>query len=67
MEQLMPSEVFSLPVPCPPRPNAGRIFLVMALGINVVMIFVVPNLIVALCQEAAAGNGYVATCLEVSR
>jgi hypothetical protein len=67
MEQLMPLAVFSLPVPCLLRPNAGRIFLVIALGINVVVIFVAPNLIVALCQEAEAGNGYVATCLEVSR
>ena len=55
MEQLITSAVFSLLVLvlCLVRPNAGRIFLglfflVMAIGVNVVLAVVAPDLFVAL-------------------
>jgi hypothetical protein len=55
MEHLIPSAVFMLAVLglCLLRPNSGRIllgifFLVMALGVNVVLVLVAPGLFVAL-------------------
>ena len=58
MEQLIVSAVFSLLVLalCLVRPNAGRIFLgifflVMAIGVNVVLVFVAPDQFVALGTE----------------
>ena len=55
MQQLITSAVFSLLVLllCLVRPNAGRIFLgifflVMAIGVNVVLVLISPNLFVAL-------------------
>lgn len=55
MQQLITSVVFSLLVLllCLVRPNAGRIFLgnfflVMAIGVNVVLVLISPNLFVAL-------------------
>src|SRR5918995_5839852 len=55
MEQLITSAMFSLLVLvlCVIRPNAGRIFLglfflVMAIGVNVVLVFVAPDQFVAL-------------------
>jgi hypothetical protein len=55
VEQLIVSAVFSLLVLvlCLVRPNAGRIFLgifflVMAIGVNVVLVFVAPDQFVAL-------------------
>jgi len=60
MEQLIPSAVFSLLVLvlCHLRPNAGRIFLaifflVMAIGVNVVLVFVAPAQFVALGTDEA--------------
>lgn len=60
MEQLIPSAVFSLLVLilCLLRPNAGRIFLgifflIMAIGVNVVLVFVAPGQFVALGTEDA--------------
>src|ERR687897_643578 len=50
MQQLITSAVLSLLVLilCVIRPNAGRIFLVMAIGVNVVLVFVAPDQFVAL-------------------
>lgn len=55
MQQLIPFALFSLLVLllCLVRPGAGRIFmgiffLVMAIGVNVVLVLVAPNLFVAL-------------------
>ncbi len=55
MEQLIPSAVFMLAVLvlCLVRPNAGRIFLgifflVMAIGVNVVLVMIAPDQFVAL-------------------
>jgi hypothetical protein len=60
MPQLIPSAVFSVLVLilCLVRPNAGRIFLgifflVMAIGVNVVLVLTAPNLFVALGTEDA--------------
>jgi hypothetical protein len=59
VEQLIVSAVFSLLVLvlCLVRPNAGRIFLgifflVMAIGVNVVLVFVAPDQFVVLGTEA---------------
>jgi hypothetical protein len=55
MEQLIPSAVFNLAVfvLCLVRPNAGRIFLgifflVMAIGVNLVLVVITPDQFVAL-------------------
>ena len=50
MQQLITSAVLSLLVLilCVLRPNAGRIFLVMPIGVNVVLVFVAPDQFVAL-------------------
>ena len=60
MQQLIPSAVFMLAVLvlCLLRPNAGRIFLgifflVMAIGVNIVLVLVAPDLFVALGTEEA--------------
>ncbi|QIN84710.1 hypothetical protein GBA63_20190 [Rubrobacter tropicus] len=59
MEQLVPSLVFYLFVLgiCLVRPGAGRVlvgvfFLIMALGVNVVLVLTAPELFVALGAEA---------------
>ena len=59
MEQLIPSMVFYLAVlvVCLLRPNVGRIFLgifflVMAIGVNVVLVLVAPGQFVALGTDA---------------
>lgn len=58
MQQLIPSAVFMLAVLvlCLVRPNAGRIFLgifflVMAIGVNVVLVVIAPDQFVALGTE----------------
>jgi len=50
MQQLITSAVLSLLVLilCVLRPNAGLFFLVMAIGVNVVLVFVAPDQFVAL-------------------
>ena len=65
MEQLIPSAVFSLLVLvfCLVRPNAGRIFLgffflVMAIGVNVVLVLIAPEQFVALGTDAALTSIY---------
>lgn len=65
MEQLIPSAVFSLLVLafCLVRPNAGRIFLglfflVMAIGLNVVLVLVAPEQFVALGTDAPLTSTY---------
>jgi hypothetical protein len=59
MEQLVPWSVFCLLVLllCLVRPNAGRIFvgvffMVMAIGVNVVLVLIAPDLFVALGTDA---------------
>jgi hypothetical protein len=67
MEQLVPWTIFCLLVLvlCLLRPGAGRIFvgvffLIMAIGVNVVLVLVAPDLFVGLGTDAP-------TCLTSAR